>query len=271
MSTWEIDFASRPLVDADGKRVWELLVCNPDRALRSVVRCIQKEATRAFVIAHLEEVMTAWEEQPDQVRLMRTSAFVEQACLQMGIPSRVSLRTFALRQWVTTREKTVYPQETGYQNTTVLNPTMIGTALQPAPDALLAERWAFVSVPQAEFTDLTVPDFGDIFPVTLATDGVVPGLVLFSRRALPLAAWMQGVEPTALYYVGGERPGLVLEVGAGDRWLMARFSAKYSGLDREGELFEQQKIGSKGFHFLAIQSTEENTEPIGVWTLWSPV
>ena len=28
---WEVDFCSRPLVDARGKRVWEIMICNPER------------------------------------------------------------------------------------------------------------------------------------------------------------------------------------------------------------------------------------------------
>ena len=30
--TWELDFCSRPMVDERGKKVWELLVCSPDRS-----------------------------------------------------------------------------------------------------------------------------------------------------------------------------------------------------------------------------------------------
>ena len=28
---WELDFCSRPIVDERGKKVWELLICDPDR------------------------------------------------------------------------------------------------------------------------------------------------------------------------------------------------------------------------------------------------
>lgn len=31
-STWEIDFSSRPILDARGKKRWELLICSPDRS-----------------------------------------------------------------------------------------------------------------------------------------------------------------------------------------------------------------------------------------------
>lgn len=30
-SVWEIDFCSRPLLDERGKKVWELLICDPER------------------------------------------------------------------------------------------------------------------------------------------------------------------------------------------------------------------------------------------------
>lgn len=28
---WELDFCSRPMVDSNGKKIWELLICDPDR------------------------------------------------------------------------------------------------------------------------------------------------------------------------------------------------------------------------------------------------
>ena len=30
--TWELDFSSRPILDARGKKRWELLICSPDRS-----------------------------------------------------------------------------------------------------------------------------------------------------------------------------------------------------------------------------------------------
>lgn len=29
---WELDFCSRPMLDERGKKVWELLICSPDRS-----------------------------------------------------------------------------------------------------------------------------------------------------------------------------------------------------------------------------------------------
>ncbi len=31
-SVWELDFCSRPIVDERGKKVWELLICDPTRS-----------------------------------------------------------------------------------------------------------------------------------------------------------------------------------------------------------------------------------------------
>ena len=30
-SVWEIDFCSRPLLDERNKKIWELLICDPER------------------------------------------------------------------------------------------------------------------------------------------------------------------------------------------------------------------------------------------------
>lgn len=29
---WELDFSSRPILDERGKKVWELLICDPQRS-----------------------------------------------------------------------------------------------------------------------------------------------------------------------------------------------------------------------------------------------
>ncbi|EOD39107.1 hypothetical protein EMIHUDRAFT_122105, partial [Emiliania huxleyi CCMP1516] len=73
------------------------------------------------------------------------------------------------------------------------------------PDQLRGEQYAFVTLPYAEFlpgggiTDENV-GFGSLCPLPAADrapaeDAMVPGLVVFSRRAPAIAAWLTGADP----------------------------------------------------------------------------
>ncbi|NJK72288.1 MAG: DUF1092 family protein [Synechococcaceae cyanobacterium SM2_3_60] len=73
------------------------------------------------------------------------------------------------------------------------------------------------------------------------------GVILFSQRALPIAAWMTGVEPAYLKAFGGQNAGLVLESGSRDRQIVARFTTE--ALRKEGTAFEDRKLDLRGIHF----------------------
>ncbi len=271
MEIWELDFASRPLVNEEGKRLWELLICSQTSELRYAARCVQKEATRAFVIEHLTAAMAQANTQPSEVRLLRLSGFAEQACKQLEIPSRVTLKVYPLRRWLAQRERDIYPQESGYQPTKYTQFNIDDIPPQPLPDIIKGEKWAFVSLRAGDLRDVeTSTGFGDLSALPLADDVVVPGFVLFSSRARAMAAWMQGIEPSGMRYIPGEsdaQASLILDVGSAERWVVARFRPQEKALLAEGALFEQQKTGSQGYHFLAIQLLDKD-ELMGFWRLW---
>ncbi|WP_218080594.1 Tab2 family RNA-binding protein [Anthocerotibacter panamensis] len=260
METWEIDFAARPWVDAQGKKVWELLVCSRSGNYRYFAQCSQKEVTRAWILDNLGKAMVESGQKPGQIRFLSPSGMLEQACIQLEIPSRMSRRVFWVRRWLYDREQNVYPTYEGYcpQPLSSIPP-------QPLPDPLVAQRWAFVSLCAADLMGISTDRlFGEVFPLDLAPETVVPGLVFFSPRATAMAAWMQGVEPVAVQFCDKER--LILEAGAGERWVVVR--PRDRAIQQEASLFEERKIPSQGFHFLAIQAGVDSEEPTGFWTLW---
>jgi len=78
-------------------------------------------------------------------------------------------------------------------------------APEPLPDALRGEKWAFVQLPLGPLLDmLKQVDEGSMFGAGMALgsagladlprDILVPGVAVFSRRAMPLAAWTNGLE-----------------------------------------------------------------------------
>jgi len=263
--TWELDFYSRPMLDEAGKKIWELLLCSEQTGFEYVAQCAQKDANRLWLTNQLELALTLAPVPPERVRFFRLimAGIVEGACKQLDLPCRLSWRVFRLRQWLEARETTVYAQLPGYQANLSSRPTKEIVTPQPIPDALMGERWAFVHLPAQEFATMEPLRFGERVKFDLPPDTLVPGLVVFSGRALAMAAWMQGAEPVALSFADGR---LLLEAGAGEEWIMIRTKDAQIGL--EGQRFETRKVDSLGYHFLAIQPSPESEEPTGFWTLW---
>jgi hypothetical protein len=164
----------------------------------------------------------------------------------------------------------VYPTYDGYQPGT--NPsvrTMQGTP-QPLPDALRGEKWMFVSLEARAFEEMSEweIDFGEAFPLPmmgLEPETPIPGLIIYSSRAMPLAGWMSGLELAFLKLDSGPKPNLLLETGGSDRWILANLTNPATLT--EAKKFEEAKQAAKQVHFLAVQSNPNSESFAGFWLL----
>lgn len=100
----------------------------------------------------------------------------------------------------------------------------------------------------------------DLKPSTL-----IPGVAVFSRRAIPLAAWTNALELAALN-ADVERSCLILETGVNDRWRYGAYR-RSEAADQEAQAWERAKGLAHGLHFLAIQPDPESEEVAGLWLL----
>ena len=132
------------------------------------------------------------------------------------------------------------------------------------------DKWAFVSLEASAFEEMNEWHiaFGEAFPLSLA--GVtpqmrIPGLIIFSPRAIPLAGWMSGLEMAWLKFEGSSRPIVRLETGISDSWILTNLTDPQTLA--EGKGFEQAKQKAQQVHFLAIQSSPESESFAGFWLL----
>jgi RNA-binding protein Tab2/Atab2 len=110
--------------------------------------------------------------------------------------------------------------------------------------------------------------FGEGFPLSslgIASDTKIPGFMMFSQRAIPLAAWMSGLELGFLQFEGGLLPRMRLETGASDSWILANLTTPQ--MVAEAKHFEESKKQTQQVHFLAIQSASESASFAGFWLL----
>ena len=140
---------------------------------------------------------------------------------------------------------------------------------QRLPDALEGEQLGFVTLSAADFADMPEwnIDFGEAFPLDLAeisSETKIPGVLVFSNRALPVAAWMSGLELAWLRF-DNSQGRLVLETGATESWILANI--KNPQMKIEANNFEQAKQKANGVHFIGIQSDPNSESFAGFWLL----
>ena len=277
---WELDFYSRPILDENKKKVWEVLICesplevgdDADSTFRYAQYCSSTQVNSVWLRQALEEAMAQSGQSPQKIRFFRTQMnnMITKACNDLGILVAPSRRTFTLNRWLDTRMREVYPNHPGFQanvpNPSVQMPTQAPESL---PDALVGQQWAFVTLEASAFEEMHEweIDFREAFPLKnlgITADTKIPGLIIFSPRALPLAGWLSGLDLGSIK-IDSEKDRLLLETGVSDRWILANL--KERALLTEAKGFEQAKQKAQGVHFLAVQSDPQAESFAGFWLL----
>lgn len=108
---WQMDFNAVPLRDGQGRRVWELLVCDASGQLRQAKYCSNQEVNSTWVAQQLRGYLEAAPQPPAAIRVFRArmSSILQRACNAAGIPMLPSRRVYALKAWMRERAEQVYP------------------------------------------------------------------------------------------------------------------------------------------------------------------
>jgi hypothetical protein len=281
-TVWELDFYSRPLLDENNKKRWEVLIseglqtvdADPEALFRYSKYLSNTEVNSIELKKAIEEAIAEAPEPPSRIRFFRFSMqnMITRACEELGLSVQPSRRTLALKQWMDYRKQEVYPQEEGYTDKPSPSVGAPPPAPRPLPDALIGQQWALVTLPAGDLADIPEwpIDFGEAFPLEVTgveADTPIPGLVIFSSRALPMAGWMSGLEVSELRVEASKPPRLILETGSAESWVIAVLNSPE--LQAEAENFEQAKVRAHQVHFLAIQTDPEAEAFAGFWLMQS--
>lgn len=280
---WELDFYSRPILDANQKKVWEVLICESptdvltkvDSLFRYAQYCPSTQVNSVWLRQALQEAIEKAGVAPIKIRFFRRQMnnMINKACQDMGIPALPSRKTLVLNQWIQQRMEEVYPQEPGYEQVTNSSVRLERPLPQRLPDALEGKQWTFVSLGASDITDMPEWEiaFGEAFPLELAglsPEIPIPGILIFSPRALPIAGWMSGLELAYLRLDSnrnnqGDR--LVLETGGTESWILANLRTPQLLAEAKG--FEEAKQKANGVHFIGVQSDPQSQSFAGFWLL----
>ncbi len=278
-SDWELDFYSRPIIEADGKKRWELLISSSDSPqgeapFRWEKRCPAGEVNSIWLALALQEALRDAEEQgwepPLRLRCWRTSmkTMISKAAVKVGIEVISSRRTFSLLDWLSQREKDVYPNQNGYISGPLAPPPeQLLNQPEPLPEAVRGDAWTFAWLPLGTLREANEwpIEFSGLIPIKDNYDQSIsiPGLRLFSKtRALALAGWLGGLEPVKLVIEGNQ---LLLEAGQDDRWLVTDMTSEASKQAQKTLVTSREQAG--GIQFLSVQTTPEEKMFTGFWML----
>ncbi|MEH2315821.1 Tab2/Atab2 family RNA-binding protein [Nostoc sp.] len=279
-SIWEIDFYSRPILDANQKKIWEVLVCESpldistkaDSLFRYAQYCPSTQVNSGWLGTALQEAINQAGKAPIKIRFFRRQMnnMITKACQDLSIPAQPSRRTLVLNQWLEQRMEEVYPQEEGYQGGTNPSVRLEKPLPQRLPDALEGQQWVFVTLDAADLAEMPEWEigFGEAFPLELAKvspEARIPGILIFSPRALPLAGWMSGLELAFLRFDTSEEARLLLETGVTESWIVANI--KKPQILAEAKGFEEAKQKANGVHFIGVQSDPKAESFAGFWLL----
>ena len=281
---WELDYYSRPILEADGKKRWELLICSTPEVgagddgtshqFRWVQTCPATSVNSIWLKEALEQALCAAEDQgfapPRRLRCWRASmrTMVQRAAEGLGMELVSSRRTYALVNWLQERERSVYPQEPGYMAGPLAPPPQpLRPIAVPLPEAARGESWAWASLPLEALAGAWEWDLGfaGLVPLPPGLEAEVPvsGIRLFSpSRALALAGWLAGLEPVRLEISGLQ---LVLEAGMEDRWLLTNLDQAEA--EAAARAFAAARTQAGGLQFMAVQANEADQRFEGFWLL----
>ena len=284
-TVWELDFYSRPVLDENGKKLWEVLICespnsierSPDSLFKYARYCSNTSVNSLWLKEAIEQAIAEASTAPKKIRFFRRQMnnMIVKACEDAGVTPLPSRRTYALKSWIEERNRDVYPQEEGFDLKTANAASVQYPPLNaiPLPDAVKGDRgdkWIFVSLAAADFDEMKDWDIGfeESFALSLLDikpDTAIPGLIIYSPRATPLAAWMSGLEMGYLQLEKSARPQLRLETGLSDSWTLVNLTNKETV--KQAEDFESAKQKANGVHFLAVQSSPDSESFAGFWLL----
>jgi len=276
---WEIDFYSRPVIDENGKKRWELLITSTNnfkdkKTFKWEKFCPASTVNSIWLKDALEEAINEARDQgwaaPSVIRCWRSSmkTMIKRAANQIGIELISSRRTYSLLEWLIDRESNFYPKQKGYTGINLAPPSNpITNQAIPLPEEVRGDSWSFASLSlntlrEADEWDI---EFSNLIPIkeTINENIFIPGIRLFSsKRSLALAAWLGGLEPAKLLI---EETQIILEAGQSDRWLVTDVEEESKNAIKNN--FTNTKRDADGLQFISVQKSSEQNSLDGFWML----
>jgi len=276
MTIWELDFYRRPLQDADGNPLWELVICDRSPANPFIAYCPQSQVSADWLQNQLHQRAAETAGLPTEIWVFRPQSLnlLETAAQSLDIRIIPTRRTPSLKSVLQAQARR-YPTQPGYTGQSDQLVQVEKLPPVPIPEEFQGMELGFTHLPAAElveaFSDRPIPVLdlpADLLPLHLglASSVAIAGVVLTpGKQSRRLATWLQEIRPVSLHYRAGDPDGLILEAGLCDRWIITTVADPQA--TQAGHRFEQLKHLAKGLHFLLVQPDHSGMTYSGFWLL----
>jgi len=265
---WELDLCSRPILSENGKSLWELTITDADKSFVFSEFFLSNNINSSSLEKVLKKLLsTKGVLYPNSCLYFRSQIenIISRALSRLNITAIPSRRCYGLTSLLKERMTTTLKENPGFTPGNNYSLTTNNPIIKNLPDALRGDRWAFVQLPYSVLIEETEKIFqGEIFgscpklkwiQKEMKSETVVPGVVVYSERAFPLAAWTNSHE-LAEISCDYENDCIMIDLGINQRWLYSRYRSSQAA-KREAQEWEKYKRIAKGLHFLAVQSEDE--------------
>lgn len=269
---WELDCYSRPVLNSDGKKLWEILITDSKSDFKYIKTIPSSLVNSRNLRIAVEEVIELSPVRPRIIRFFRNQMLnmITIALSALEVDVKPSRQVHNLLMWLQEREKNVYPKMVGYNAQLKQGNIMDYEVSQPErlPDLLKSESYAYVALPAEAFWSKEVNNenikIGRLCPITdMPKTGWVHGITLFSKRADSIAAWMQALEIANIKADLLTRE-LIMNVDLNLQYVIAPL---LDAQKKEAIIFEKGRSAAQGYHFLSVQFSPESEDVEGFWLL----
>mmetsp|Transcript_3169 Transcript_3169/g.5583 ORF Transcript_3169/g.5583 Transcript_3169/m.5583 type:complete len:368 (-) Transcript_3169:166-1269(-) len=272
-SIWELDFYSRPVLGPDGKKRWELLIVDRDGIMEHIEEIPSSKVNSGELRERVRKVIDSAVVRPTEIRFFRAAMqnMISIGLSGLDVQVKPSRRTYRLRSLLEEREKNVYPNMPGYKKELKPDRRILNVRVgEKMPDALRGDRYAFVSLPLEALQEAIEdpPAFGDICPIDreqlgLSDESLISGVLMFSKRAKPLSAWLTGLEMASLV-ADLDKRDILLDCDLSTSYLFGKIVGDQV---EEARNFEKLKKKNSGLHFIGVCANESADEIEGFWLM----
>jgi hypothetical protein len=268
---WEVDFFSKPVLNENGKKLWELVIVN-NKGTFEHIECVPNNLINSKELRkRINFVIKSAKVQPIAVKFFRTQMFnmINIALSELELNVRPSKKTRLLFEKLNEREQTVYKKMNGFKPflREIDSIQTLKKTPERMPDFLRGDSYIFATIDIPSLKDVMQqkPTFLELFQPTFSSENIssIPGLIIISKRAKSLSSWLNNIELFGVQ-CDIERKELIIECGLDTQYLFGKIKSEQN---KESKLFEDNKKKSEGLHFIAVQSNSSDQNIIGFWLL----
>jgi hypothetical protein len=268
---WEIDFFSKPVLNENGKKVWELIIINNKGTFEHIESVPNNLINSKELRKRINFVINSAKVKPVSVKFFRAQMFnmINIALSEIELNVRPSKKTRLLFEKLKQRDETVYNKMNGFKPflREIDTVQILKKTSERMPDFLRGDSYIFATIDSASLKDVFTqkPKFLELFQPDVSVKKVssIPGLIIISNRAKSLSSWLNNIELSGVL-CDIEKKDLIIECGLDTQYLFGKIKTEQY---KESKLFEDNKKKSEGLHFIAVQSDSIEQKIIGFWLL----